>query len=63
MRDADEGRARETVSHRVGEVLDTLSVEELDARIAILKAEIARIETARAAKTEALARAGSIFRF
>ena len=62
MRDADDDRPREATAHRVGGALDTLSVAELTARIALLHAEIARIEAARDAKTAALARAGSIFR-
>lgn len=63
MRDEDEGRVREMVSHRIGEVLDTLSVEELGARIALLHDEIARLEAARDAKNAALDKAGSLFRF
>lgn len=63
MRDEDEGRVRETVSHRIGEVLDTLSVEELGARITLLHDEIARLEAAREAKKAALDKPGSLFRF
>lgn len=63
MRDEDEGRVRETPSHRIGELLDALSVEELEARITLLQHEIARLEAARAAKKAALDRAGSLFRF
>lgn len=63
MRDEDENRPRETVAHRIGEALDTLSLDELDARIALLTGEIARIEATRGAKKAALDQAGSIFRF
>ncbi|MCJ2034695.1 DUF1192 domain-containing protein [Methylobacterium sp. J-068] len=62
MRDEDESRSRDSAAHRVGEPLDTLSMEDLEARIALLVSEIARLEAARDAKKAALERAGSIFR-
>jgi len=39
------------VEHTVGEDLSRLSVDELAARVALLKREIARIEAAAAAKS------------
>jgi uncharacterized small protein (DUF1192 family) len=62
MRDEDETRPQGTAAHRVGEPLDMLSVEELGARIALLKGEIARLEAARDAKKAALESASAFFR-
>lgn len=42
---------RSKVDHTVGEDLSRLSVEELKARVALLREEIARLETAKAAKS------------
>jgi len=46
----------------VGEELATLSIDELEERIAILQAEIARIEAAITAKRESLGVADSFFK-
>lgn len=62
MRDDDSERPRRSPGHVVGETLDTLSVEEITERIALLQAEIARLEAAKSAKTAARDKAGSIFR-
>lgn len=62
MQDEEDREPRKAVAHRVGEALDTLSVEELGLRIALLEAEIARIAAARDVKTTALEQAGAIFR-
>lgn len=62
MRDDDETRPNASPTHRVGEPLDALSVADLAERIVLLKAEIARLEAARDAKTAARDAAGSIFR-
>ena len=48
-------------AHEVGQPLDTLSLHEIDARIALLRAEIARLEAAAARKRQALDAAGSVF--
>ena len=61
MRD-DDDRPRETVAHAIGQPLDTLSLSDLDARIALLRAEIARIEAARAAKQAAQGAADAFFK-
>jgi uncharacterized small protein (DUF1192 family) len=49
-------------AHVVGEALDALSVEELAARIAILRAEIERLEAARVAKDASRAAAAAFFK-
>ncbi len=61
MRD-DDDRPRKAVSHEIGQPLDTLSLSDLDERIAVLRAEIARIEAARAAKQAAQGAADAFFR-
>ena len=48
--------------HVLGEPLDRLSVDELDARVNILREEIARLEAARAAKSASLQAAASFFK-
>ena len=53
---------REIVSHQIGQKLDDLSIADFDDRIALLKAEVARLEQAKSAKRSALAAAGSVFR-
>ena len=49
-------------AHEVGQMLDALSVHELTERIALLQAEIVRLEAARAAKTAASDAAAAFFR-
>ena len=49
-------------SHEIGQPLDALSVAEFDARIALLRAEIERLATARAAKAASLAAADAFFK-
>ncbi|MBE7245826.1 MAG: DUF1192 domain-containing protein [Actinomycetospora chiangmaiensis] len=61
MRD-DDDRPRKAVSHEIGQPLDTLSLADLDERIALLRAEIARIEAARAAKQAAQGAADAFFK-
>ena len=53
---------RKKTTHRIGQTLDALSVDELDERIALLREEIARLETARGAKQASRAAADSFFR-
>jgi uncharacterized small protein (DUF1192 family) len=48
--------------HVPGEPLDTLSVDELTARIESLRAEITRLEAARDAKTVSRTAADSFFK-
>lgn len=61
MRD-DDDRPRKAVAHEIGQPLDTLSLSDLDARIALLQAEITRIEAARAAKQAAQGAADAFFK-
>lgn len=61
MRD-DDDRPRKAVAHEIGQPLDTLSLADLDARIALLQAEIARIEASRAAKHAAQGAADAFFK-
>ncbi|HCO56228.1 MAG TPA: DUF1192 domain-containing protein [Pelagibacterium sp.] len=49
--------------HEVGMPLDTLSVDELEDRIEILKAEIVRLETAIQGKTASRDAADAVFKF
>ena len=58
----DDDRPRKAVAHEIGQSLDTLSLADLDARVALLRAEIARIETARAAKQAAQGAADAFFK-
>jgi len=61
MRD-DDDRPRKAVAHEIGQPLDTLSLFDLDARIALLREEIIRIEAARAAKQAAQDAADAFFK-
>ena len=58
----DEEPTRKKVAHAIGEDLSALSLEELDARVALLKAEIARIEAAAEAKKASAQVADSFFK-
>jgi len=55
-------RRKKIATHEIGQVLDTLSVDELDERIALLKAEIARLEEARGAKEASRQAAAAFFK-
>ncbi len=55
-------RRKAPPSHEIGQNVDDLSVEELTGRIAILKAEIARLEEARRAKQASAGAAAAFFR-
>jgi len=50
-------------SHELGQDLTTLSVDELDERIAVLRREIERLEAARAAKEASRKAADGVFKF
>ena len=50
------------VAHEIGQPLDTLSLADLDERIALLRSEIARIEAAKAAKQAAQGAADAFFK-
>ena len=47
----DESRKKKTVQHEIGEELSALSLDELDARIALLKNEIHRLEDEKTKKS------------
>lgn len=53
---------RRKVTHELGQTLDDLSLHDFDERIALLHAEILRLEAARTSKRLALDDAGSVFR-
>jgi len=58
----DDDRPRKKVSHEIGQDLSLLSVEELAERIALLTAEIERLQTASAKKRASKDAANSIFK-
>jgi len=58
----DEDQPKKPVSWTVGEDLSSLSIDELGARIELLKAEIDRIEEAITAKRASLGVADSFFK-
>jgi uncharacterized small protein (DUF1192 family) len=58
----DEDRPRKKISHEIGQDLSLLSVEELAERIALLKAEIERLEAASAKKRASKDAASSFFK-
>ena len=59
----DEDDIRKPKGHEVGMVLDTMSVEELEERIAMLETEIARLKGAIDARKQTRNAAESLFRF
>lgn len=61
MRD-DEDKPRKLTAHEIGQALDTLSVEDLAERVALLRREIERLEAARQAKLAALGAADAFFK-
>ncbi|MBZ0229744.1 MAG: DUF1192 domain-containing protein [Bauldia sp.] len=58
----DEEQPKKKVAHLLGEDLSALSLDELDERIAVLKAEIARIEEAAGSKRASARIADSFFK-
>jgi uncharacterized small protein (DUF1192 family) len=58
----DDEDVKNPVSHEVGMRLDALSVEELEARIALLNEEIARLSAAIDAKRKTRSEADAVFR-
>ncbi len=53
---------KKKLAHEIGQPLDTLSVDELDERVVILREEIVRLEAARKAKLASRAVADSVFK-
>ncbi len=62
MANEDEDRPRKAAAHEIGQDLSMLSVEELTARIALLRSEIDRLEAATAKKRASRDAAASIFK-
>lgn len=58
----DEDRPSRPAGHEIGADLSLLSVDEIDARIALLKQEIDRLMREKAAKTSSRGAAESLFR-
>lgn len=53
---------RRPMTHEIGQVLDTLSVAELDERILLLKSEITRLEETKRFKQDSQAAAAALFK-
>lgn len=58
----DEERPKKSFTHEIGSDLSSISAEELRARIAVLREEIARIEAEIARKDDSKRAADSFFR-
>lgn len=58
----DDDKPRKKVSHEIGQDLSLLSVDELGERIALLQAEIARLNQAMAKKRASKDAANSFFK-
>jgi uncharacterized small protein (DUF1192 family) len=58
----DEDKPARKTAHEIGQDLSMLSVDELMARIELLKSEIARLDAARAAKGQSRLAADSLFK-
>lgn len=58
----DEDRIRPKVSHEIGQDLSLLSVNELEARVALLREEIVRLEAAATSKRASRDAASQFFK-
>ena len=58
----DDDQIKRPKAHEVGMVIDTMSIEELNERIDILKAEISRLEAAIGARQKTRSEAESLFK-
>ncbi|MGJ4854372.1 DUF1192 domain-containing protein [Labrys sp. KB_33_2] len=58
----DEEPRKVPVAHQIGQDLSTLSLHELDERIAALKQEMVRLEEAKARKAASLSAASAFFK-
>lgn len=58
----DDNKPRKKISHEIGQDLSLLSVEELTERIALMNAEIERLQAAMAKKRASKDAANSFFR-
>ncbi len=59
---SDDEAPKKKLAHEVGEDLSKLSLDELAARVELLKAEIARLEAAAEAKRTSAKAAASFFK-
>ena len=62
MTEESDEKPRPAASHTLGQPLDALSIAEFDERIALLRAEISRLEAAREKKQAANAVAAAFFK-
>jgi uncharacterized small protein (DUF1192 family) len=62
MKDEDDDRPKKKIVHEIGQELALLSVKELQERIALLKDEIARLETSIAGKQSSRNAAETFFK-
>lgn len=58
----DDDRPKKPALHELGQVLDDLSVAELEERIGLLEAEIARLNQAILEKNDSRSAADSVFK-
>ena len=58
----DDDKARKKISHEIGQDLSLLSVDELNERIALLSAEIERLQTAMTKKRASRDAAANFFK-
>lgn len=58
----DDDRPKKPVPHEIGQDLSTLSVDEIDKRVALLREEIARLEAEKVKKASGKAAAESLFK-
>lgn len=58
----DDDRPKKPISHEIGSDLSSLSVDELDLRITLLKEEIERLEKDKLGKAAGRAAAASLFK-
>ena len=58
----EDDRPKKKITHEIGQDLTLLSVGELDARIALLKEEIARLEANKQGKRASRSAADSFFK-
>jgi len=58
----DDDKPRRKISHEIGQELSLLSIEELQERVALLSAEIERLQAAVAKKRASKDAANSVFK-
>lgn len=58
----DDDRPRKKAAHEIGEDISSFSADELSARIAVLQAEIDRLDAEKARKSAGRSAAESLFR-